>query len=83
MSLFTEQMPSVIKMVPVLEAPKSKAEQGALRAFGASLARCYRRLIGIQHVSLLMKIKDQVQSAFYFKTKRYCLTQHAILIHRQ
>lgn len=55
-------MPSVIKMIPVLEASDMKAEMGALRVVGTSLARCFWRLSGKQHVLLKMKIKDQVFS---------------------
>lgn len=45
MLFFIEEMPSVIKMITVLEASNSKAEMGALRVFAAFLARCYRRLV--------------------------------------
>ncbi len=48
----TEQMPFVIKMIPVLEASDIKAEMGALRVFGASLARRFWRLSG-KHVFTL------------------------------
>lgn len=52
MLFFIEQMPYVIKIIPVLEASNIKAEMGVFRVFGASLARCCLRLGGKQHVLL-------------------------------